>query len=513
VSYEQAIASFLRQADKSEPELDEEAESIDKLGTFIKRLSPELRSQFLRSSIDSGKGQAKVAKKLIARFPDDVILDALDDVNERGANLSQGVINFLQATARTSRGRSRRSGPTIIDTMAEEELGQKLRFMFREDVPERYIPPDYQKTLRAIAGVRALMVLDEQETIDLRQEIEGFPVEMQLCDIIMEIIDQDLEHGEGELLQHRLLEFCSLFLETGNFLALANIHRHLSRQCHGASFGFMPFHEAVLEFFVQPEVIAEVLNALTVWGKAKYEELQALVDGVGEPFVEPIFQRLAEETNMSLRRFYLDRLQSQGEATRAAAIAHLEDKRWFVVRNSIFLLRGMGNPAVLRHLRAVVDHPHPKVRHEVLKTLAHFRHPEAERLLVRELEGTNHEMRLLAIQAAEPSRDPRIVDALRAILNSKGVSEADIELKVAALRTLGKIGTRLVLPDIDRLLSAKAMLRSGGLQRLKAEVMKVLEEFPSTLARPALERVVKSGPTEFMPLARQILQRHDGVTP
>ena len=164
-----------------------------------------------------------------------------------------------------------------------------------------------------------------------------------------------------------------------------------------------------------------------------------------------------------------------------------------MVRNSVTLLRSLDDPAVLRHFRLVVGHPHPRVRQEVLKTLLHFRHPEADRQLVKEMSSSDVEMQLFAIQMAEQSQDPQVLARLRKFLGGKVLSETDFELKSAVLRTLGKIGDPQVLPDMAKLLEAKSLLRSSLLKRLKGEVVRSLANYPLAAVLPLLDKLEKGG--------------------
>ena len=134
------------------------------------------------------------------------------------------------------------------------------------------------------------------------------------------------------------------------------------------------------------------------WGKEKYEAIRLLIAPDRAPFIEPLLDELASEGSMSLRQFYLAVLGDLGPAVRDAAVARLQDKRWYVVRNLLILLRSLNDPSVLKPIGHLFTHPHPQVQLEVMKTYLHFGDPRATRYLLKELGAARSE--------APPQRRP-----------------------------------------------------------------------------------------------------------
>jgi hypothetical protein len=332
-------------------------------------------------------------------------------------------------------------------------------------------------------------------------------MESQLSCIIVQIIDEDPTCENAESLQQNLSDLCRMFLETGDYCSLAKIFLRLSAKCQGEHAEPLPVHEAVFSLFLEPEFHEEILNGLIIWGKPKYEEIKGIILGIGAPFVEPLIQRLSDEPSISLRHYYLDCLQKLGNAAKEGAIEHLQDSRWYVVRNMIVLLRGFGDPSVLRFLRPVADHRHPRVRHELIRTLYALRRSEADQLLVREFSSSDHEVVLNAIQMAEQSRDAGVLECLRSILSLKLLAKAEYELKCAAIKTLGKIGNPKILPDFIRILTQKTLFTSSLLDKHKADIVRSLEEYPFQVVAPLLQKISQFGTADLAPLASEVYKK------
>jgi len=507
-SYDVAITSFMRQMDRDNLAHKYDADSIQKLGEFVKNLSPELRSQFLQSTFDTLQG-GEPTKKLLSQFPDDVILDALEDVSDKGSHLSQGVINLLQIIAKTGKGADPRKKSKAIDLMDKEELSNRLKDIFREDEPTKYITDSYRATLKSIASIERFTVLEPDEAKSLRDQVDALNIEGRISDVVIHIIDLELEEEDAQILQQTLTDLCEVYLKSGDYRALANVHMRLSAKCHGGTFGLLPIHEAVFAKFHEEEFHEEILNGLNIWGKNKYEEIKFIIVSVGKPFVEPLIQRLADEPNLSFRRFFMSCLKDIGDDAKEAAIAHLYDKRWYVVRNMVGLLRSFDDSSVLRHFRLVAEHPHPKVRQEVIRTLYAFRHPEADRLLVREFKFSDHELVLNAIQTAELSKDPGVFACLRKVLAMRLLAKAEYDLQAAAVKSLAKIANPAIMADFEKILAQKSLFGSNLLKQLKLDIVKSLESYPLSATSGLLDKIQQSGVPELAPLAADIRKKSE----
>jgi hypothetical protein len=511
-SYSTAIASFMRQVDRNNLASTYDAESVKKLGEFVKNLSPELRRQFLQSSFDSLQGGDTV-KRLLSQFPDEVILDSIRDVNDKGAHLSQGVVNLLQIIARTGTGSGPAKKSRGVQNLQHDELSEKLKNLFREDEPDRYISESYRTTLQSIASIERFSVLADDEIHELSGQITSFPVESGVRDVILQIMNSNIEDGDIQDLQDNLMDLCEVFLDTGDYRSLAKIHMHIRSNSQGGTSGILPIHQAVFARFMEPEFQEEILNGLSLWGKAKYEDIRALILGIGDPFVEPLIERLAEESSMSLRRYYLECLYEIGDATKEAAILNLDDARWYVVRNMVSLLRRFGDSAVVRHFRTIAGHSHPKVRQEVIRSLYGFNHAEADNLIQKEFRSSDHERVLAAIQLAEQSRNPETLECLRRILAITMIAGAEYELKRAVVKTLGKIANPVVLPDLERILNQKSLFAPALLKNLKTDIVRSLENYRGPEVRSLLEKLTRSGSGELAPVASDVLKKVEACAP
>ena len=479
-SYATVIASFMGDLDNVESESRYLGDSIEKLSKFVSRLNPELRRQFLNGVFTCAGTNRNITEEMLARFPDDIILEALADINSRTSYTPPVTISLLQRLSKDATAeRDGKTTSTLISEKEYEHLGQKLRIIFREEERDEFVPLAYQQTLRAITSMNGISMPELEEIEEERQTLLSHFVETQFCRVILEIMQAPSDDCPVEAMGRNLFELFEYFLETGDFSFLAGIYCHLAVDESDANHASPPHGSEILDFFTGRDFIERVLDSFNSWEKAKHPDIRALIRRMGSPFVEPLLLRLADERNISLRRSYLECLMELGDKARDAAIAGLGDRRWYFVRNLITILRELNDPSILKHIRRLCDQTHPKVRQEVIRTFQHFNHPEADRFLIQDMNGSNREFQLNAIQLAEKSRSPEVFKRLLDYLNRGGFAGLDFEIKSTVVRTLAEIRNEEALPALMRLIRSKNLLRPAALNRLKVEVMNSLSNYPA----------------------------------
>jgi hypothetical protein len=298
-----------------------------------------------------------------------------------------------------------------------------------------------------------------------------------------------------EILAKSLAEICTYYLQIGDFASLLKIHQETVQP---------------LEIFTSRQFMEEVLKGLRLWGKGRYPEIQLLIQRIGAPFVMPLLDNLAEEDNMSIRRFFIDRLVEMGEIAKDAALARLRDTRWYFLRNILLILHKLDDPAVMSHIRPLLLHPHPKVRLEAMKVLLHFDDQDADRRLLGELESADEATLFNAVQLAEFSKHPQTGEKLLALLKRGGMAGFDLDLKLAVVRALAEIGYGQGLPELERVLRTRNIFRPAAHLRLKTEILHSLERYPKHAGIPLLEETASAGTGELAKLAGEILKSMRG---
>jgi hypothetical protein len=504
--YGASIVAFLRRLESGRGDDKTRSQALEKLADLIGRLNPELRSQFLSSTFGALSGGGPIATEFLQKLPPDLLVDTLSDIDARRLTVPPTIFGILQKLSRHGGEPGEKVAGSAPST--GEETADRLDLIFREVEADQFVPADYQSLLDTVLAAGQPVNDDGLKLEGLKATLGSHRVETQVSAVILEILNNDPSESQTQSLKRNFLELCDYFLEMGDFVSLMHMHTRLN---HAAlEQASTPLQRELLAAFTRPHLLEETLNALNLWGKGKFEEIEELITAVGLPFVEPLLDRLAAATTIPLRRYYMERLQAFGVRTLPAIRARLGDGRWFFVRNLIMILRALNDPAVTAELQPLLDHPHPKVRQEALGTLLHFRSPVAERILLGLLGDKEPAEQLRAVLLASRTPDPAVFRALLALLNQGVLTGGNFELKRSVIQALAETGKPEALPELRRRLKATCLLHPVLHGRLKLEIVRSLEYYPAADAAPILTEMARSGSKELARTAAQTLKNLQG---
>jgi hypothetical protein len=493
---EGVVSGFLASDDSYASSGDSSGESYQKLAAFISQLNPQLRRQFLDSSFGGKHRNRNVAaERILTNLSDSAILETLEDISQSRLNVSSSVFGLLQRL-----GRNVTSSHSGSNFQEDSELTLKMKTIFREHASEEFVPDNYQKKLNYIMVSEQIPRLEMEEVSDLLKTLDSRCVENSVAEILMNLIREGFETPEErDLLLQNLSDMFGYFLQTGDY---GKLHRMIDQLSDDTFPDEIQIR--LREEYANREYLEEILDGLTIWGKPRYADISSLINKIGAPFIETLLNRLAEEKTMSVRRFFMDRLVEMGQITKEPIIAHLNDTRWYFLRNLLIILAARNDQSVVSHIRKLLHHNDERVRDEAIKTLVHLRDPHVEIQIMERLGSQNQEQQLAAIQLAERCTSPAITTRLSVMLTQGGYSSAEYETKSAIVHTLSEIGRADVLPKLATVLSDTSFLNSRNLTKLKAEIIRSLPKYPPRVSWPALERIA-DGSGEMARIATETL--------
>ena len=483
------------------PEIRQTAQGYRKLAAFVGRLTPGLRRQFLSSTFDIKKiGNGSRTEGLIRQLSAEVVIETLEDINNDQISVPPFVLGLLQQMSNHTPA----GAPASECDLTYRELHEKMRTIFKEHAMEEFIPDSYQEKLHKMMSPDRIPLLGLEGVHNLMDTLDAAHLEGKTSDILLLLLNWD-SSGEGcAALARNLNDICIFFLHTGDYAQLLKILRRLAADRMPAE-----ARRDLLEFFARREFLEEVLDALQVWGKVKFEDVAALIGEIGTPFIAVLLDRLADAESMSLRRFMMDRLVEFGEAAGPAIIERLSDERWYFVRNLIGVIRQLELRSSLEKLRLLARHRDPRVCQEALKALLQFHDPGAESCIVRDLLSQQREVQLSAIRSAGKSGSAFLLGRLHALLAGPGLSGKEYEVKSAVVQALGESGNQLSLPVLEGVLASSNLFHPVLLGRLKLDIVASLGRYPAPASRPVLARLAR-GKGDLARHAAQLLRAAGG---
>lgn len=498
---DRAISSFVNQI-QHPGQLQEQA--WNRFSELVAQLTPELRRQFLASTFRNLDPTKKATEELLRKLPASTIRDSLEGLKQNRLQVSNTMVRLLGKLAEhRQQGQQSLIGGQAAAT--GEQLREQMNTIFREEEREKFTPDSYQQALSRIVTFEDTDSLPEDDAARLRQQLNSSSTERHSCAIMLRLLRPDLPPEQAEGLQNNLIDLAHFFLEVGDFRGLRFLHGGILSYRDKTPPLVPEQTERLLATLSDPQFQQEVLDNLKRWGEEKQQEIRGYIQATGSLFAASLVQRLANEEDMALRRLYVNTLSGMGKAAHRSIYASLSDRRWYLVRNLLSVLRAQNDPIELDAVYALENHPHPRVTQELLKLLFKFDCSRADNLLLKQLSGENQELRQHAIQLAELSHSPQVIDKLLVLLNRDRVTKNNLAPKLGIVKSLGLAGAVKALPHLEKLLFSGWLFLSAPRKQLKAEIIRYLDNYPHDRVQPLLHKLARSRQGELRRLAEEKL--------
>lgn len=184
-------------------------------------------------------------------------------------------------------------------------------------------------------------------------------------------------------------------------------------------------------------------------------ELKDLLTFFGKPAIGQICELLGRVQKMTMRKVILEKLIELGNEAPQIFFPFLADKRWYLVRNIVFVLAKIGDPSTLEAVSSLISHKEPRVRKEVLAYLEGLPDPRSKIYLVKFLNDDNSAIRirtlhLLAAAGVSPALKP-----ILALTTAKDFDDREMAEKKAIYDALGELGSDQMVPLFRKMLMKK----------------------------------------------------------
>ena len=209
-------------------------------------------------------------------------------------------------------------------------------------------------------------------------------------------------------------------------------------------------HQAIRESGVPAAV-----RAFKTLEKSHHPDLTALLIALGEPALPAVLEALGEEDSLAVRKRLLEVVARQGRRALPYVQPMLDDPRWYVVRNAVFLLRRFGGPDVSALLKSRIEGATPKVLLEILKALVDLQDPDWFKLLLQIIDSADDERRRVGIDVASRIRHPDVVGALVRRLRENIGNHLREPASLDLIRALGRIRDPAALGVLREILALK----------------------------------------------------------
>lgn len=267
-----------------------------------------------------------------------------------------------------------------------------------------------------------------------------------------------------------------------------------------------PFLEYVLMYINSERVIkllGELLDSRTEDDEEVASALFPLMDKTAIP---ALIKTLGELETIHARKIIINSLVVLGQKDIVAVAKGLNDKKWFVVRNIIYVLRSIGDKRAVEYLMKKLRHDDIRVRKEVIKALGDLGGAEVVKNLKIYLNDRDASVRGLAAKALSQTKSPLAKRVLFDELSSSSFHGKNFDEKKEFFESIAAFKERDVVLFLVKLIKKRPFFRRGKINENRAgaayamgmiggeEVLEVLKKFTgikNTLIREYVVNAIK----------------------
>jgi len=166
------------------------------------------------------------------------------------------------------------------------------------------------------------------------------------------------------------------------------------------------------------------------------------------------------------------------------------DSRWYVARNAAFVLGQIGGDAVVRLLDLASQHPEVRVRRQVISSLGSVPEVKRKAILLSKLDTHDPQLLAAALKMLTRNRDATVADTILRQIEQPDFESRSEEIQRALFAALAEVADDRAVPALTVLLQKGGWFARRTVQRLAAA--RTLQRIGTEKALAAIETALNS---------------------
>ncbi len=486
-SYDKVITSYISRP-SSNIFSDQE---MKKLNELINALKPEIKKQFLASTVRVVSKDVQAAKRFFNEISVDEAVKFINSINEQNLMIPENLKNLIDKFS---------SLPSMVDEhfipgsdyiIDDIFLSGDARQLMMEGDEKKFVSEKYMSEIRKLLGY-SLPIAGSDVIKEFDKEYNDDYIERYFSQIIIDLLQSDFvtDIEEYRIFINLLNERVEEFVNTGQFGQIYQLLKLISYNEKNKK--YPEITEQFIKYFYSDDFLIRLIDTFRIFGRQSREEVWLICDYYGELIIPLLMDALSNEESPIMRKFLINLLKRFGNKLIPEALKRLEDKRWFVKRNMLYLLADSKNIEILPYIRPYANYNNSKVCFEALRCLLNYGDEYGITSLKNSLKSGSFEDIEMAANLSGMYRVNEAVDDLLRILKKRTLSSADVYQKVLVVRALGEIGDPRALETLKDLLVSKKLLFKNAIEHLNEEIYKSLRNYPIDSIQDILKEGLKS---------------------
>ena len=198
---------------------------------------------------------------------------------------------------------------------------------------------------------------------------------------------------------------------------------------------------------------------------------------------------LGELKNSKARRVFCDALAEIGKNAIEMFTPFIDDRRWYLVRNIIYILGRIGKEQSLPYIQKAFNHEENRVRREAIQALGLIGGPKAIGLLVKALTDNDVRIRCMAaINLGKGGKKVGLIPLLEVVQSKDFYKREPAEIK-AFFNAIGMVGSNEAVPVLQQLLERKSWFGRGKTDEIHMGAANTL----ATIGTPDAKAILEEG--------------------
>lgn len=340
------------------------------------------------------------------------------------------------------------------------DLGEESDFDLYENLQRMESPPP-------MAHNRSVYFLTPEELEALRKEVEMeiAPASMfNIIDILFEILALEKNPEPFQDTGQALEKVLDVLISLGEFKKASDLLTRVNIVLN--TFELREWQIKIIQEILQKageKTRIEIIGKIVDKGEGvNLDEVSNYLLLLGPSAIPALIKVLGELNNSRARRMLCEVLVELGKNKLDLIAPHIEDQRWFLVRNIAYILGRIGQEASLPYLQKALGHREPRVRREAVQALGAIGTPKVIPLLEKALHDEDSRIRsIAALNLARVGKKASVPILLRVVQSKEFAKREAAEIK-AFFDALGAVGDNEVINPLRKLLEQKSWL---GLSR------------------------------------------------
>jgi hypothetical protein len=485
-SYDKVITAYM----KSSSESMFSGQDLKRLLSFIERLRPELKERFLSSTVKTFSEDTQSAYQSMKKMSVDEIERFLDTVNKHRISIPPALTSLIDKFSYNAEV----SSEAIYleeDLIEDDEFDlSSLTELFNE---EKAGQADITKDLQEI---QALLAFDASELktsqlMEFENEFNEEFTDKRFHQIILELmVSRTVSADDYQVCVNSIREQAQQLLWMGQYAQLLDALKIFALNKKENRFPDM--NSKALQYYHSPHFMAQVVESFKLLGRQLKKEVWMLCDYYDREIIPYLLDALIKEESQIVRRFLMDVLKLYGDKIIPEAVKRLQDDRWFVKRNMLYMLQDTDTREVSEFIRPFCKDENPKVSVLALKCLLNSRDHYAIEIIRENLVSNSKEVFEQALTFSSSFKLKEVVGDLMSLLKKQERTGTDILDKIPIVKALGEIADPQALDVLREFASSKSIFLKKMLDQLKEEIYKTLKNYPYELVKDLVEAGIES---------------------